>query len=120
MVAGAMGLVLALGLVERRRTFAILTALGAKKAHLGAFLWSEGLLIQLGGGVIGMALGFGVAQMLVTVLTGVFDPPPEVLTVPWAYLGLLIIAAVVSLVSAVLGARATGQRAVVETLRALG
>jgi putative ABC transport system permease protein len=119
LVAGAMGLVLALGLAERRRTFAILTALGAKKAHLGAFLWSEGLLIQLGGGIIGMALGVGVAQMLVTVLTGVFDPPPEVLTVPWAYLGLLIIAAVVSLVSAVLGARAAGQRAVVETLRAL-
>ena len=44
---------------------------------MDAFLWSEGILIQIGGGVIGIAFGFGVAQMLVTLLTGVFDPHPK-------------------------------------------
>jgi putative ABC transport system permease protein len=42
MLAGATGLVLALGLAERRRTFAILSALGARSNQLGSFLWSEG------------------------------------------------------------------------------
>jgi putative ABC transport system permease protein len=77
LVAGATGLMMALGLAERRRTFAILTALGAKERQLGAFLWSEGLMVLIGGSVIGVGLGFGVAQMLVKLLTGVFDPPPE-------------------------------------------
>ncbi|GAC1374921.1 MAG: hypothetical protein NVS2B12_38230 [Ktedonobacteraceae bacterium] len=119
LAAGAMGLVLALGLAERRRTFAILSALGAKGRQLGAFLWSEGLLIQIGGGVIGIALGFGVAQMLVTVLTGVFDPPPEFLFVPWFYLVILIGAAIISMVIAVLGAQSASRRPVMETLRSL-
>ena len=45
MVAGAVGLVLALGLAHWQRGFAVLSALGAKPRQLGAFLWSEGLLI---------------------------------------------------------------------------
>jgi putative ABC transport system permease protein len=119
LVAGATGLILALGLAERRRTFAILAALGAKRNQLGAFLWSEGLLIQIGGGIIGIALGFGLAQMLVTILTGVFDPPPEVLTVPWTYLALLAVAAIVSMVAAVLSTQMESRRPVVEALRDL-
>jgi putative ABC transport system permease protein len=37
-------------------------------------------------------------------LTGVFDPPPESLSVPWLYLTLLVIAAAVSTIIAVLSA----------------
>ncbi|MGH2412148.1 MAG: FtsX-like permease family protein, partial [Microcystaceae cyanobacterium] len=96
LMAGATGLVMALGMAERRRTFAILTALGAKNNQLGAFLWSEGLLILIGGSAFGIVMGFGVAQMLVKVLTGVFDPPPDLLYVPWTYLVLLAVAASVS------------------------
>lgn len=119
LVAGAVGLVLALGLRERRRTFALLTALGAKSSQLGVFLWSEGLLIQIAGGIIGIPLGFGVAHMLVTILTGIFDPPPDLLTVPWVYLILLTVAAIVSMVVVVVGTRVASQRAVVEMLRSL-
>lgn len=117
LVAGASGLVLALGLAERRRTFAILTALGASDRQLGAFFWSEGLIVLLGGGIIGLALGFGLAQMLVTVLTGVFDPAPEALSVPWLYLAALALAGVVSTVVAVLSVRVFSRRAVGEALR---
>jgi putative ABC transport system permease protein len=119
LVAGAMGLILALGLAERRRTFALLAALGAKRNQLGAFLWSEGLVIQLGGGIIGIALGFGIAQMLVTILTGVFDPPPEALNIPWFYLLLLVAAAIVSMIAAILSAQLVSRRPVVEALRDL-
>ena len=31
-----------------------------------------------------------------TILTGVFDPPPDLLTVPWVYLILLAVAATAS------------------------
>ncbi len=117
LLAGATGLVPALGWAERRRTFAILAALGAKDRQLGAFIWSEGLLILLGGGIIGLALGFGVAQMLVTILTGVFDPPPETLAVPWTYLALLLGAAVLSTVLAVVSAQLAARRAVLVALR---
>jgi putative ABC transport system permease protein len=119
LVAGAMGLILALGLAERRRTFALLAALGARSSQLGAFLWSEGVVIQVGGAIIGIALGFAIAQVLVTILTGVFDPPPEALSVPWLYLLVLVAAAIASMVAAVLSAQAVSQRPVVEALRDL-
>jgi putative ABC transport system permease protein len=82
MVAGAAGLILGLGLAERRRTFAILSALGAKNHPLAAFLWSEGVLALVSGPLVGLVTGFGLAEMLVKVLTGVFDPPPEFLSMP--------------------------------------
>ena len=82
---GATGLILGLGMSERRRNFAILNALGAKSRQLGAFIWSEGLLVLVGGAAIGTLLGLGVAVILVRVLSGVFDPPPGRLVMPWGY-----------------------------------
>ncbi|MDB5562725.1 MAG: putative lipoprotein-releasing system transrane protein, partial [Hyphomicrobiales bacterium] len=76
LLAGASGLVLALGLADRRRSFAILAALGAKSQALSSFIWSEALLILIAGAVFGAATGTGVAYILVKVLEGVFDPPP--------------------------------------------
>jgi len=117
LVAGATGLILALGLAERRRTFAILAALGAADHQLGAFLWSEALVIAGGGALIGTVVGFGMAQMLVTLLTGVFDPPPQSLSVPWIYLAVLAAAAIASVAGAVLGAHAVSRRSIVDALR---
>ena len=95
---------LALGFVERRRPFAILNAIGAKPRQLAAFLWSEGLLIVVGGLIFGLLSGFLTAWMLVKLLTGVFDPPPETLSIPWLYLGLVLCLVVASMVAAVLSA----------------
>jgi putative ABC transport system permease protein len=119
LVVGATGLIPALGLAERRRTFALLAALGAKSNQLGAFLWSEGVVIQVIGGIIGLVLGFGIAQMLVTILTGVFDPPPEILAVPWLYLILMAAAAIVSMIAAVFSTQLVSRRPAVEALRDL-
>ncbi|MHB1591185.1 MAG: ABC transporter permease, partial [Sulfuricella sp.] len=104
MVASATGLILALGLADRRRTFAILSALGAKPRQLGAFLWSEAFLLFLVGTTVGTLTGFALAWMLVKLLTGAFDPPPEFLSVPWLYLAALIGVALVSAAIAVIGA----------------
>ncbi|MDT0454781.1 FtsX-like permease family protein [Streptomyces sp. DSM 41527] len=84
--AAAGGLVLALGLAERRRTLALASVLGAKGRQLSGFVWSEAALVAVAGGACGAALGWALAQMLVKVLSGVFDPPPDHVAVPWAYL----------------------------------
>ncbi|MBN9218349.1 MAG: ABC transporter permease [Mesorhizobium sp.] len=105
MAAAAAGLMLALGFIERRRNFAILSAVGAKPRQLAAFLWSEGLLVVAGGIVFGLASGLMTAWMLVKLLTGVFDPPPEALSVPWTYLAIVLSLVIASVVIAVLSAR---------------
>jgi putative ABC transport system permease protein len=69
-VVGATGLALFLSLSERRRSFAVLRALGAKRRHLAAFMWSEAVTILLGGGLVGICLGWLVAFALVKVLAG--------------------------------------------------
>ena len=119
LVAGAMGLVLALGMAERRRNFAILRAIGAKSRQLDAFIWSEALLVLCSGGFVGVLLGTGVAQMLVMVLTGVFDPPPEALSIPWAYLAVLAACSILSMLAAVFLVKRMSKRPVVEELRNL-
>ncbi len=102
LVAGAIGLIFALGLAERRRSFAILRALGATSQHLGAFLWSEALIVYAFGTVAGLALGWAIAWMLTKLMTQVFDPPPDALYVPWAYLIVLCVAGFVAVSIAVL------------------
>ncbi|MFE2842131.1 FtsX-like permease family protein [Streptomyces scopuliridis] len=84
--AAAGGLVLALGLAERRRTLALASVLGARGRQLSGFVWSEAALVALAGGACGAVLGWSLSQMLVKVLSGVFDPPPSQVAVPWAYL----------------------------------
>jgi putative ABC transport system permease protein len=86
LAAAATGLALGLGFQERRRTFAIASALGAKGRQLGGFVWSESVFVTAGGLVLGAVIAAGISDMLVKVLTGVFDPPPDALSVPWGYL----------------------------------
>ncbi len=94
LIIAAAGLVLGLGFAERQRTYAILQALGATAGQLGAFIRSEAALVTLFGLLFGLATGFGVAQMLVTMLAGVFDPPPEMISVPFDKLAALTLGAV--------------------------
>ena len=82
LAAAATGLVLALGLAERRRTFAIASALGATPRQLGGFVWAEAAVVTVGGLLAGTVGGWALSHMLVKVLTGVFDPPPATLAVP--------------------------------------
>lgn len=119
MIAGATGLILALSLIERRRMFVILSALGANDRQIGAFFWAEGLLILVTGSLAGAILGLGIAETLVKVLTGVFDPPPQALSIPWCYLALLAGAAMASTAAAVLLVKKSSQRPVVDDLRNL-
>jgi putative ABC transport system permease protein len=119
LAAAAAGLVLALSLSERRRTFAIATALGARRRQLGAFVWSETAFVTLGGVVAGTLAGWGLAFVLVKILTGVFDPPPETLAIPWSSLGGLGVVIALGALAAGAANLAATRRPVVELIRDL-
>ncbi|MBT9257140.1 FtsX-like permease family protein [Phycicoccus sp. MAQZ13P-2] len=116
--AGA--LVLGLGIAERRRSFAILSVLGAKRRQLSGLVAGEGAFLVTAGILGGGAIGAGLSAMLVKVLTGVFDPPPSSVAVPGLYLigTALAVTAAVAAVAGV-GARGTTRRPAVEELREL-
>ena len=86
LAAAAGALVLAIGQAERRRSFAIATALGARARELRAFVTTEAAVLTVGGLLSGTLIGWLITHVLVTTLSGVFDPPPAALTVPWPYL----------------------------------
>jgi putative ABC transport system permease protein len=122
MVLAAMsaGLVLWLGAGERARASAVLALLGARPRAIRAFLWGEAAIILVAGLVLGSALGGGVAFLLVRVLGGVFDPPPDSLSIPWLYLTLVAAGATLAIVAAV-GVSGPGSRSrAVQTLREIG
>jgi putative ABC transport system permease protein len=119
LAAAAGGVVLALGLAERRRTFAIATVLGAGRKQLRGLVLSEAAAVTVGGLAGGALIGWALAEMLVKVLTGVFDPPPSVIAVPWPYLTLTGAAAVAAIVAAALNAARRSSRPAVEELREL-
>jgi putative ABC transport system permease protein len=100
MAVAASGLLLLLGFSERRRTFAIARALGASRRQLGWFLWTEAAFVNLGGLALGAISGWLLSLMIVRILTGVFDPPPQHLSVPGGYVALFVLAVVVSVTTA--------------------
>jgi putative ABC transport system permease protein len=112
-------LVLGLGFVERRRTFALARVLGAHPRQLGGFVWCEVLVTGAAGVLLGAAAGWLLSEMLVKVLTGVFDPPPPHLSVPWAYLGAVAALAAAGLAAAALAAIRAARRPPLTILREL-
>jgi putative ABC transport system permease protein len=87
LAAAAMALFVALAVIERRHEFATMAAVGATLRSIGAFVWSEAALVLVAALLLAAGLGLLLALMLVAMLQHVFDPPPDGLTVPWAYLG---------------------------------
>jgi putative ABC transport system permease protein len=119
LAASAGGIVLAVGMAERRRSLAILSVLGARRAQLRGLALSEGVLITTGGLIGGGLIAWGLSQMLIKVLTGIFDPPPSVIAVPWGYLSITVVAVAAAMaVAAIVSARAS-TRPAVEELRDL-
>jgi putative ABC transport system permease protein len=89
LAGAAMALFVSVAVNERRHEFATMAAIGASLRDLGAFVASEALVVLLAAAALAGALGWLLAEMLVAMLQHVFDPPPDHLTVPWGFLGLL-------------------------------
>ena len=96
LAAAAMALFVALAVTERRHELATMTALGAKLHNVGAYIWSEAILVLVAGLLLAAGLGVLLALMLVAMLQHVFDPPPDALAVPWRYLAELGIGAILA------------------------
>ena len=119
MAGASAGLMLALGFNDRRRAFAVLAAIGAKPAQLRGFLWAEGGVVFAIGGTLGLVVGTAVAWMLVKLLSGVFDPPPEALAIPWTYIAGMLLAVGLSVAAAVGLTHAGARRKAAVLLREL-
>ncbi len=89
LVAAAMAIFVLGAVAERRHEFATMTAIGASLREVGAFVWSEVAMVLVAGAVLATLLGWLLAEMLVAMLTHVFDPPPDHLALPWGFLSLL-------------------------------
>jgi putative ABC transport system permease protein len=86
LAVSAGGLVLGLGLAERRRIYTLLTMLGARTPHLRAMVFSETGVVATVGMLAGATCGWVLSAMLVKVLRSVFDPPPDTMAIPWLYI----------------------------------
>ncbi|HSV65046.1 MAG TPA: ABC transporter permease [Mycobacteriales bacterium] len=117
LAVAAGGLVLGLGLDERRRDLTVVAALGARASQVRALVGVDAALVTAATLLAGGMLGAVLSQVLVAVLTGVFDPPPESLATPWPYLAGVALATA----SGVLGGAAVvsrrAQRQVTANLR---
>jgi putative ABC transport system permease protein len=117
LAAAAGGLVLALGLAERRRMFALASALGANLRQLGGFVAGEAAVTVGLGLAFGAVTGWALSVLLVKILTGVFDPPPAHLAVPWVYLAGVVAAALLAIGGVVLAVIRWSDRPAISVLR---
>lgn len=117
MIAGSAGLMLALGLAGHRNACAVLTAVGARPRQVSGLIWSEALLLIVAGPLIGLPAGWLIAKLLVKLLTGVFDPPPEALVLPWPYLTAVVAVGVAVVATTAMLARAAAGRDVATVVR---
>ncbi len=90
LLIGTTGMMIGLGFAERARTANILRALGASVSEVAGFLRAEALLILVPGAIVGTLIGVTAAQMLVKLLSGIFDPPPDALSYPIATLAIFV------------------------------
>jgi len=119
LAVAASSLVLLLGLVERRRMFAIASALGAKTRQLASFVWTEALFVTVGGALLGVVSGWVLSYVIVKILTGVFDPPPPHLFIPWGYLAALAVVTAGAIAWAGASAIRTSRKPAIDVIRDL-
>ncbi|MBS1229072.1 MAG: hypothetical protein H6R17_2349, partial [Proteobacteria bacterium] len=68
LVVVAVLLALLVGFLARARQFAVLRAIGAGRHYVFAVIWLEVSVLVAGGAVVGLALGYGAAELLSVVI----------------------------------------------------
>ncbi len=106
------------GLSERRRELATLRAIGADGGQMRAAVAAEASVVGVVGVVIGAACGCLVGLALLSILAGIFDPPPNLPVIPAASIGMLAATVAIALaVAVVVAARAIDRIAILAALR---
>jgi putative ABC transport system permease protein len=112
------GLVLGLGLAERQRGLALATSLGASARQTRRLAAAEPTYVLVVGTMAGLPAGWALAYLTVKVLTGVFDPPPTSLALPWTYVLAVLGGTAISVLAATLAVARRARAHARELLRA--
>jgi putative ABC transport system permease protein len=105
---------------ERQREFGAMRAIGASLSHLRRFLFTEAITIGGLSLVIGAAIGFLIASLLIMLLSVIFTIPAHGLSIPGLQLLELAILVVLGMVAGTLiSARRLAKMKVVDVLREL-
>ena len=82
-------------------------------------MWTEAAYVTIGGILLGVLAGWGLSYVIVKELTGVFDPPPQHLAIPWLYLSAVGVVTIVAVTLVVVGAINAARRPAMRILRDL-
>jgi putative ABC transport system permease protein len=88
------------GVADRARELAALQAVGAEPSHLRALLAGEVGTLGAAGILAGALTGVLVGVALLTILSGIFDPPADLPAMPWGIILLVVAATAVGLAGA--------------------
>ena len=104
--------------LERRREFAVLEAIGADRRQLVTGPATEGAVAVAGSVVIGLPLGLGLGALVVRVLGLFFTLPPPYLTIPpWTLLAFVLLMAATSAVALAIALSSVTRSSTTATLR---
>lgn len=82
--------------IERTKEIGVLRSLGARRKHIRKMLRAEGLAIAALGWLIGIPLGFGVARLLVWMISRAFEATFPVIFPLWSVLPVLVLTLLVA------------------------
>jgi putative ABC transport system permease protein len=103
--------IMLVSVVERTREIGVRRALGATKANIRRQFLSEAILLSLGGGMLGVLLGYIISKLIST-----FSPMPTLVR-PSLVIGGLLIAVVTGVVAGWVPARRAAALPPIESLR---
>jgi len=115
LLVGGVGIVtiMTISVTERTNEIGLLVALGARRQTILGLFLSESVMLAALGGIFGLLLGIGVAQLLRLAV------PTFPVHTPWSFaLGALVMSAVIGLLAGVLPARSASHLDPIEALRA--
>lgn len=115
LLVGGVGIVtiMTISVTERTNEIGLLVALGARRRTILSLFLSESVMLAALGGVLGLLLGIGLAQLLRLAL------PTLPVHTPWSFaVGALAISAIIGLLAGVLPARSASHLDPIEALRA--
>jgi len=115
LLVGAVGIVtiMTIAVTERTSEIGLLVALGARRRSILTLFLTESIMLAALGGLLGLILGMGLAQLLRLVL------PALPVHTPWNFaLAALAMSAVIGLLAGVLPARRAARLDPIEALRA--
>ena len=115
LLVGAVGIVtiMTISVTERTNEIGLLVALGARRSTILGLFLSESVILASLGGILGLLLGVGVAQLVHFLL------PSFPVHTPWNFaVGALVISGIIGLLAGVLPARSASRLDPIEALRA--